>query len=115
MQKNGGLWLKKIHQSWFVVWFAVGVVAGIVLGIVFRINYFASGWFIMLSGFLFIICLVRPLLLCSVLAVLAGFLVSFVRVTEELTGENYVRGFYGSSVVMTGEVGGDPETDKTPR
>ncbi len=113
MQKIGVFWLKKIHQSWFVVWFAVGVVAGIVLGIMFRINYFASGWFIMLSGFLFIICLVRPLLICSVLAVLAGFLVSFVRVTEELTGENFIRQFYGTRVMMVGEVSGDPEIDES--
>ena len=112
MQKIGDFWVRKIHQSWFVVWFSVGVVVGVILGTAFRINYFASGWFIMLSGVLFVICLVRPLLLYGVLAVLAGFLVSFVRVAEELSGEKYIRQFYGVSVMVVGEIGGDPETDE---
>ncbi len=103
--------MKKIHQSWFVVWLSIGVVGGTVLGLVFRINFFNSPIFLMLGGILFIICLVRPLLLCSVLALLAGFLLSFVRVAEELVGENYVRQFYGVNVVVTGEIDGDPETD----
>lgn len=104
--------MKKIHQSWFVVWLSIGIICGVVLGLVFRINFFNSPIFFVLSGILFIICLVRPLLLCSVLALLAGLLLSFVRVAEELTGENYVRQFYGMDVVVTGEVDGDPETDE---
>ena len=106
-----GFWIKNIHQSWFVVWLCVGIVAGVVIGLVFRINFFTSPIFFMLSGILFVICLVRPLLIFSVLALLSGFLLSFVRVAEELKGENFVRQFYGVDVVVAGEIDGDPETD----
>ena len=104
-------WTREIHQSWFVVWLCVGVVAGTIVGIIFRVKFFASGWFVVLSGFLFMICLLRPLLICGVLALSAGFWLSFARVAVELTGEDYVRRLYGSSVVVTGEVDGDAETD----
>lgn len=112
MKKMREFWLKNIHQSWFVVWLCVGIVGGIVLGLVFRINFFASPVFFIVSGILFIICLIRPLLLCSVLALIAGFLLSFVRVAEELTDENYIRQFHGAKVVIVGEIDGDPETDE---
>lgn len=109
------MWRKfqqEIHQSWFVVWFAIGVIGGTILGLVFRINFLAAGWFLMLGGILFMICMVRPLLVCSVLALAAGFCCSFVRVSRELTNEKYVRQFYGMEVMVTGEISGDPETDE---
>lgn len=112
MKKRRELWLRKIHQSWFVVWLCVGVVGGTVLGLVFRVNYLASPVFVMMSGFLIMICMVRPLFVFGVLAVLAGFFLSFVRVSQELVGEKYIRNFYDISVIVTGTVDGDPETDE---
>ena len=104
---------RSIHQSWFFVWFCIGIVSGTVLGLVFRINFLMSPVFLIFAGFLFVICLARPLLIFSVLALLAGFLVSFVRVSQELVDENYVQKLHGMKVVVMGEIDGDPETDES--
>ena len=105
-------WLRKsLHQSWVVVAGAIGVVTGMVLGIVFRVNYFASWWFVVLACVFLVIAFLKPKIAFVVLAFLGGALLAFFRVAGELEGEAYVRQFWGENVVVTGEVSGDPETD----
>ena len=101
-----------LHQSWCVVYLAVGVILGVILGIVFRVNYLASGYFLILALMLFVIAMVRPKVVWMVLALVAGLLMSFVRIANELTGENYIRQFYGETVVVYGVITGDPNTDE---
>ena len=107
------IWLKTVHQSWCLVWFAVGVVAGVVLGLIFRINFFASPWFFVLIGIFSMISYVRPLYVTMILALSSGFLVSFLRVATELNGINYVQNLQNETVMVTGTVDGDPETDES--
>ena len=111
MQKIGILW-SKVHQSWCVVGFSVGVILGVILGLILRINYFASGWFLVLAGFLLVFSYVRPLFAMMILAVLAGFLVSFFRVSAELFSQDYVAQMYEKTVMVVGKVAGDPEIDE---
>ncbi len=106
-------WLRtSLHQSWMVVAGAVGVVAGVVLGVVLRVNYFASWWFVVLAGILFLVSLLKPKITFAVVALIGGMLLAFFRIAGELEGEAYVRQFFGENVVVAGEVSGDPETDE---
>jgi ComEC/Rec2-related protein len=75
---------KYIHQSWCVVWLSVGIIGGVILGLVLRINFLASAWFLVVVGILFVISMLRPLMIMMVLALAAGFLLSFWRVTNVL-------------------------------
>lgn len=106
-------WLgKNLHQSYFVVFLCVGIVAGVILGLIFRINYFASvGWIVFALGVLVLVYL-KPKMLFVGLALIAGMILAFFRISEELDGENYIRQFYGNDVIITGVVDGDPETDE---
>ena len=47
-----------------------------------------------------------------VLAVIAGMVLAFFRITSELAGEDFIRGLYGYDVVVAGVVDGEPETDE---
>lgn len=112
MKKMRGFVVKNLHQSWCVVWLEIGVIGGVVLGLVFRINYFASGWFLALVGILLTISYLWPRVIWMVLAFLAGMILSFWRVSGELSGTEYIMRLHGEKVVVTGEIGADPETDE---
>lgn len=103
---------RSLHQSWCVVWLCVGIIAGVVVGLVGRVNYLASGWFVVLGVMLLMVSMMWPRVLMMALAVMAGLMMSLVRVGGELTGENYVRGLMGQIVVVSGKVSGDPQTDE---
>ena len=102
-----------LHQSYFLVVMCVGIILGVILGLVFRINYFASILWVVLSVILFVIAYLKPKLVFIVLAFMAGMIMAFFRVATELKGENYTRQFYYKTVVVTGVVKGDPETDES--
>lgn len=103
---------RSLHQSWCVVWLCAGMVAGVVMGLVFRINYLASGWLVLLGGGLLIGSMVWPRYATMIIAMMAGLMMSFVRVSGELVGESYVQGLIGYTVVVSGRVSGDPQTDE---
>ena len=107
----GNLLGRSLHQSYFVVAMCVGIVAGVVLGLVFRINFFASPVWIGFAAGLMVLAYFRPKLIFMVIALLAGMVLAFFRVSSELAGENYIRQFYGQEVLVTGTVDGDSETD----
>ena len=104
---------RSLHQSYFVVAMCVGIVTGVVLGLVFRINFFASLVWIGFAVGLMVLAYFRPKLIFVVIALLAGMVLAFFRVSSELAGENYIRQFYGQEVLITGAVDGDPETDES--
>lgn len=102
----------EVHQSYLVVFLCIGIIAGAILALVFRINYFASPVWI---GFVVLILVgvyLKPKAAFVAIALIAGMILMFFRVSEELFGENYVRQFYGETVIVTGVVSGDPESDE---
>ena len=103
--------MKTLHQSYFLVAMCVGIIIGVVLGLVFRINYFASSLWILFAVVLFVIAYLKPRLVFVVLAFLAGMIIAFFKIANELQGENYIRQLYDEIVVVVGTVKGDPETD----
>ena len=102
---------KNIHQSWFVVAMCVGVILGVILALVGRISFFASPIWLILAGILLIFVYFEPKMIFIILALVAGMILAFFKVADELKGEDFVRQFYGQTVTIVGEVDGDPETD----
>ena len=107
----GKLWLD-IHQSYFVVVLCVGTILGMVLGIWLRVNFFASPVWTIFALILLFLGFLKPKIAFLSLALVAGMVLAFFRVANELTGENYIRQFYGEAVLVTGVVDGDPNTDE---
>jgi len=105
------LW-RVVHQSWLIVGLCAGIVVGVVIGLGFRVNYFASVWWICVVVGLFVLVYIRPRLLLVALIFIAGMVLAFFRVATELRGQDYIRQFYGMEVMMTGVVDGDPEEDE---
>ena len=101
-----------LHQSYFLVAMCVGIILGVVLALVLRTSYFASPLWLTLAIVLFIVAYLKPKLVFLVLAFVAGMILAFFRVAMELQGENYVRQFYGQTVIVEGTVSGDPESDE---
>ena len=85
----------QVHQSWLVVCCASGIVIGVVVGVVMRVNYFGSVWWLVGSVVVLVVGYLRPKIAMMVLAVMAGMVLAFVRVTDELVkqealGQDYV-------------------------
>ena len=75
---------KYIHQSWLMVALCIGIVTGVVLGLIFRINYFASFWWVVFALMLLVTAYFRPRFAFVIIAFLAGMVLAFVRVASEL-------------------------------
>ncbi|MDO4611427.1 MAG: ComEC/Rec2 family competence protein [Candidatus Saccharibacteria bacterium] len=101
-----------MHQSYLVVFLCVGIVIGMIFGIVFRVNYFASPIWIVVVLLLFLWGYFRPQYIFMIIMVVAGMILAFFRIATELNGENYIRQFHGQTVLITGIIKGDPETDE---
>ncbi len=90
----------------------MGIIAGVILGLVFRINYFASPiW----CGFVMVLLFVgylKPRIVFVIMALIAGMILAFFRASAELKDEDYVGRLYGQTVLITGTINGDPETDE---
>lgn len=75
---------QNIHQSWGVVMLSLGIIVGCILGIVFRINYFASVWFVVFGVIMFVVMYFYPRLLTILMCFLAGMMLAFFRVAAVL-------------------------------
>lgn len=104
---------RNIHQSYFVVFLAAGIIAGMILGLVFRVNYFASSIWILFAISLLVFAYFKPKAAFIVIAFLAGMVLAFFRVSSELFGQDYIRQFYGQTVLVSGVISGDPVTDES--
>lgn len=100
-----------IHQSYFLVAFAIGIILGTLLGLVFHLNFFASPIWLAVTALLLIFSYLKPRFAFLILALIAGFIISFFRIATDLKDSAYIRQFYEQTVTVTGEVAGDPETD----
>lgn len=101
----------KIHQSWFVVATCVGIVVGTILALVFRVSFFSSPLWVVVSLAIIVVVYFVPRAFLIILAVVAGMLLAFYKSSAELIGEDYVRQFYGQTVVVGGTIEGDPDAD----
>lgn len=79
----GKLW-ENLHQSYFVVFWCVGMIAGVVMALIFKINYFASPWWCVLSTLLFLVTYLKPKYVFVVVAFISGVLVAFFRMSGEI-------------------------------
>lgn len=103
---------KNIHQSWLVVAMCVGVVVGTVLALVFRISFFVAQLWIWVAVGIMVIGYFWPKIFWLIAAVVAGMILAFYRSSQELNGEDYIRQFHNQTVMVSGRIDGDPETDE---
>jgi hypothetical protein len=101
-----------VHQSYFVVGLCAGIVAGTVLALLFRVNYFASPIWIVVTTMLLIFAFIRPRFAFVIIAVVAGMILAFFRASTELIGEDYIGGLRDQTVMVTATVDGDPNSDE---
>ena len=99
------------HQSYFVVSFCIGIILGVIIAIIWRVNVFASVLWLWVAIFLLVLSYFSPKLVFVLVAMIAGIIMAFYRVNGELGGMEYVRGFYGKDVIVSGVVDGDPVLD----
>ena len=107
------LFHQTIHQSYFVVAMCIGIISGTITGLIWRINYFGSPFWIVFALLLLLLAYLRPRLTFFVIALIAGSILSFFRVANELSGEAYLRNFYDQTVTITGVIMGDPVTSES--
>ena len=107
-----GRFVKEVHQSWLVVWLCVGIVVGTIIGVVFRVNYFTSPVWLVGCAVMLVVAYLKPRCALIAVGVVAGMVLTFVRVAGELKGEDYVWGLYDKEVMVAGVVSGDPVTDE---
>ena len=102
-----------MHQSYLVVMLAIGIIVGAILAVIFRVNYFASPVWLLLVALVLIMVYLRPRLVFVGVALVAGMILMFFRVASQLIGEDYIRQFWGQTVMVTGTVEADPNSDES--
>lgn len=102
-----------VHQSYLVVMLAIGIIVGAILAVIFRVNYFASPVWLLLVALVLIMVYLRPRLVFIGVALVAGMILIFFRVASQLIGEDYIRQFWGQTVMVTGTVEADPNSDES--
>ena len=102
-----------VHQSYLVVMLAIGIIVGAILAVIFRVNYFASPVWLLLVVLVLIMIYLRPRLVFIGVALVAGMILMFFRVASQLIGEDYIRQFWGQTMMVTGTVETDPNSDES--
>ena len=69
-------------------------------------------WWVAVVVGLFLYAFIRPRAFLIVVMFVAGMILAFFRSSSELIGEYYIRHFFDKTVVVTGVIDGDPETDE---
>ena len=90
-----------------------GVVVGTVLALVFRISFFVAQLWVWVAIGIMAIGYFWPKTFWLIVAVVAGMILAFYRSSQELNGEDYIRQFYNQTVIVSGRIDGDPETDES--
>ena len=91
----------------------VGVVVGTVLALVFRISFFVAQLWVWVAVGIMVIGYFWPKTFWLIAAVVAGMILAFYRSSQELNGEDYIRQFYNQTVMVSGRIDGDSETDES--
>ncbi|MBQ1298466.1 ComEC/Rec2 family competence protein [Candidatus Saccharibacteria bacterium] len=106
------LLIGKIHQSYFLVMVCFGVIFGMIFALIFRIGFFSS-WLWMLSSILLLVLMYFfPRKIFLGLAFLVGIVISFFRASSEIYGGDYISQFLNQTILVSGVVSGEPETDE---
>ncbi|MBR3256180.1 ComEC/Rec2 family competence protein [Candidatus Saccharibacteria bacterium] len=103
--------VKNYHQSWVFMLFCVGVIFGTIIALQLRISFFASYWWLAFIMVSLLIAFLKPKILFMLLALIAGMIFAFFRVSFNLLDEEYVWQFYEQTIEVTGVVDGDPDID----
>ncbi|MBR3179953.1 ComEC/Rec2 family competence protein [Candidatus Saccharibacteria bacterium] len=102
---------KSLHQSYHFAFLCLGVIAGTILGLIFRINYFSSPIWLIAVIILFVYAYLKPKALFVILAFVTGLVFAFCRIAVELGGEAYIQNFYDQTIIVSGRIDGDPDSD----
>ena len=104
--------LNRVHQSYIVVGLCVGIVIGAIVAMGFRINYFASPvWIVSVLIFL-VVAYFSPRFVFVIVAVVAGMVLAFFRVSGELVNREYIQQFKDLDVTVSGTIVGDATVDE---
>lgn len=103
---------QRIHQSYFVVAFCIGIIIGVIIALIFRFNFFSSSLWIILILFLLVFTYFLPKRWLLILVFFAGVILSLFRFSFELFSEEYISQFYGKTVLISGAINWEPETDE---
>lgn len=90
-----------------------GVVVGTVLALVFRISFFVAQLWVWVAVGIVMIGYFWPKTFWLIAVVVAGMILAFYRSSQELNGEDYIRQFHNQTVMVSGRIDGDPETDES--
>jgi competence protein ComEC len=97
-------WLKKkLHVSWFIAWSSLGFLVGVALSVFSWSTFIDSAWLI-LSGSLLAITLIKRVAILVIFAVAAGMLFGLWRGALERQALTYYSPYYGQTVTMSGTV-----------
>ena len=107
------LLVRSFHQSYLVVALASGMIVGAILGLVLGINYFASPIWIVTVVLLFVLAYFKPQFWLMILIFIAGMVLMFFRIANELAGENYIKNYYGQTVIVKVTIESDAETEES--
>ena len=102
-----------MHSSWVVVWFCFGIVLGMILDLVFRVRFFDSSLFILVAIVILFLGIFVSRRIVLFIVFLGGIILAFSRISSELYGEDYIKQFFNQTVLISGVVSGDPESDFT--
>ena len=101
-----------LHQSYLLLAFAIGIISGTILALVLRVNYFASFWWMIFVFVIIFYAFLKPRVVFVAVLLVAGMVLAFFRTSGELIGEYSIRQFFDKTVVVSGAISGDPETDE---
>ena len=113
MKRVWNILFSDIHQSFILIGLCLGIIVGAILAVTFRINYFGSPIWIGLVIAIIVIAYLCPKTAFIFIALIAGMLLMFFRVVNEFRGEEYIKQFYDKSVIVSGVIKGDPETEES--
>ncbi len=100
-----------IHPSYCFYVFIVGIITGIILSLTFRWDYFYKILYLIASVISLFVCLIYPRRFMLILAFLAGIVLANFRVVPELNATEYLQGFIGKTVIISGNITNKPTTE----
>lgn len=91
----------------------IGVILGMILGLIFQVKFFSSLLWLVVVALIFIYAYIRPNYVMMGACVVAGVLISLVRISGELVGQSVVKKYVGEAVEIVGIIKADPDTDES--
>lgn len=103
---------RPLHPSWIFYAAVWGIIAGIVYGAASSSILLPHFSLLLICVLCFLFCLKFPCRLTTVIVFLAGFLAGNFRLLPQLAGQTTITPHYGASVIISGILTEDPDTNK---